>query len=177
MRKITLLCAFTLLAWPNRAAAQERDGQHDFDFEVGHWNIHLKRRVARLAGNNEWVEFDGTSVTKFLWKGAAQIEQFETDAGGNHIEGLTLRTYNPATHQWRLYWANSSDGILVVPQIGQFTKDGQGEFYAQDTLRGKSILVRFIWSKRIRTHRTSSRRSPPMVGRPGKSTGLRIRPA
>jgi|SRR5579863_1454463 len=64
----------------------------------------------------------------------------------DHIEGLTLRTYNPESHQWRLYWANSNDGLLVVPQIGEF-KDGVGEFCAQDIFNGKSILIRFIWSK------------------------------
>jgi hypothetical protein len=128
--------------------APERDGQHDFDFEVGHWNIHLKRRLHPLTGSNQWVEFDGITNTRFLWHGAAQINQFEADGPGGtgHIEGLTLRTYNTATHQWRLYWANARNGIVVVPQIGKFA-NGQGEFYAQDTLDGKSIFVRFIWSK------------------------------
>ena len=32
-----------------------------------------------------------------------------------------------------------------MPQIGEF-KNGRGEFYAQDTLNGKMIFVRFIWS-------------------------------
>ena len=126
--------------------AAEHDGQHDFDFELGSWKIHLKRRLHPLTGSNAWVEFDGTSVTRKLWDGRAQIEEFETDGAGGHIEGLTLRTYNPQTHDWRLYWANSKDGTVVVPQIGQF-KNGQGEFYAQDMLDGKSIFIRFIWSK------------------------------
>ncbi len=129
-----------------QAATVERDGQHDFDFELGSWKIHLKRRLHPLTGSNAWVEFDGTSVTRKVWSGRAQIEEFETDGPAGHIEGLTLRTYNPQTHEWRLYWANSKDGNVVVPQIGQF-KNGQGEFYAQDTLDGKSIFVRFIWSK------------------------------
>ena len=151
MRKLIALCtlamaALSVHALTSSAGAQERDGQHDFDFEVGHWHIHLKRRLHPLTGSNQWVEFDGTSATRFLWHGAAQIEQFETDGAGGHIEGLTLRTYNPATHQWSLYWANSRNGLVVVPQIGQFT-NGPGEFYAQDTLNGKSIFIRFIWSK------------------------------
>ena len=124
----------------------ERDGQHDFDFELGSWKIHLKRRLHPLTGSNTWVEYDGTSVTRKLWDGRAQINEFESDGAASHIEGLTLRTYNPQTHDWRLYWANAKDGKVVVPQIGQF-KNGQGEFYAQDTLDGKSIFVRFIWSK------------------------------
>lgn len=151
MRKLIALCtlataALSVHTLTTSVTPQATDGQHDFDFEVGHWHIHLKRRLHPLTGSNQWVEFDGTSVTRFLWHGAAQVEQFETDGAGGHIEGLTLRTYNPQAHQWRLYWANSKNGIVVVPQIGEF-KDGQGEFYAQDTLNGKSILIRFIWSK------------------------------
>ena len=128
------------------SAPGERDGQHDFDFEVGSWRIHLKRLAHPLSGSNTWVEFDGTSVTRKLWDGRSQIEEFETDSPSGHIEGLTLRLYNPETHEWRLYWANSKKGVLDPPQIGQF-KDGIGEFYAQDTLNGKLIFVRFIWSK------------------------------
>jgi hypothetical protein len=129
-----------------KATPAQRDGQHDFDFEAGHWKIHLKRLVHPLTGSTTWVEFDGTSVTRMLWNGHAQIEEFETTSTADHIEGLTLRTYNPESHQWRLYWASSKDGLLVVPQIGQF-KNGQGEFYAQDMLNGKSIFIRFIWTK------------------------------
>jgi len=123
----------------------ERDGQHDFDFEIGSWKIHLKRRLHPLTGSTTWVEFDGTSVTRKVWDGRSQIEEFETAGAAGHIEGLTLRLYNPQTREWRLYWANAKDGTLVVPQIGKF-KDGRGEFYAQDTFDGKSIFIRFIWS-------------------------------
>ena len=127
-------------------AAAVHDGQHDFDFELGHWHIHLKKLMHPLTGSKDWVEFDGTSVTQKLWDGRAQIEQFETDSSVGHLEGLTLRTFNPQTHQWFLYWANAKDGQVVVPQVGQF-KNGVGEFYAEDVLNGKHIFVRFIWSK------------------------------
>ncbi len=126
--------------------ATDRDGQHDFDFELGSWKIHLKKRLHPLTGSNQWIEFDGTSVTRKVWDGRSQLEEFETDGAAGHIEGLTLRLYNPQSHQWSLFWANAKDGTMAVPQIGQF-KDGRGEFYAQDTLNGKSILVRFIWSE------------------------------
>lgn len=125
--------------------ATERDGQHDFDFELGSWKIHLKRRLRPLTGSNTWIDFDGTSVTRKVWEGRSQIEEFETDGAGGHIEGLTLRLYNPQTRQWSLNWANAKDGAIVAPQVGQF-KDGRGEFYGQDTLNGKLIYIRFIWS-------------------------------
>ena len=155
-RVIVLLCfavqfASSGLVWAETNSntttqAAPHDGQHDFDFELGTWRIHLKKRMHQLAGTNDWVEFDGTSVTRKIWDGRSQIEQFETDSPGGHIEGLTLRLYNPDSHEWRLYWANAKNGIMDVPQVGKF-KDGQGEFYAQDTINGKTILIRFIWSK------------------------------
>jgi hypothetical protein len=135
---------------PSKASANQapadRDGQHDFDFELGHWNIHLKRLQHPLTGSTTWVEFDGTSVTRKVWDGRSQIEEFETDsAAGGHIEGLTLRLYNPQTHQWSLYWANSKIGTMDPPQVGQF-KNGRGEFFGHDTLNGKAIVIRFVWS-------------------------------
>ncbi len=130
---------------PQQAPAT-RDGQHDFDFEVGSFKIHLKRLLHPLTGFTSWVEFDGTSVTRKVWDGRAQLEEFETDSAvAGHIEGLTLRLYNPQSHQWSLYWANSKGGPIDPPQIGEF-KNGRGEFYAQDTLNGKSIFVRFVWT-------------------------------
>jgi len=141
------VCVVPTFAQDSNAAKSVRDGQHDFDFEIGSWKIHLKKRLNPLTGSDKWVEFDGTSVTRKVWDGRSQIEEFETDSPTTgHIEGMTLRLYHPDSHQWYLYWANSKDGVLVVPQIGEF-KNGQGEFYAQDMLNGKAILIRFIWSK------------------------------
>jgi hypothetical protein len=130
----------------SQPVAAERDGQHDFDFELGSWKIHLKRLLHPLTGSTTWVEFDGTSVTRRVWDGHAQLEEFETDnAAAGHIEGLTLRLYNPQSNQWSLYWANSKGGPIFPPQIGEF-RNRRGEFYAQDMLNGKSIFVRFVWT-------------------------------
>jgi len=126
-------------------ASAERDGQHDFDFEIGSWNIHLSRLKDRLAGSTTWVDFDGTSVTRKVWNGRANLEEFETDSSQGHIEGLTLRLYNPQSHQWSIYWANGKDGILAQPMIGEF-KNGRGEFFDQEPWKGRAVYVRFIWS-------------------------------
>ena len=129
-------------------AAPLRDGQHDFDFEIGSWKIHLSRLEDRLVGSKTWVEFDGTSVTRKVWDGRADLEEFETDSPTGHIEGLSLRVYNPQTHQWSIYWANSKDPALgqpIIPMVGEF-KDGRGEFYDQELWKGRAVYVRFIWS-------------------------------
>jgi hypothetical protein len=122
----------------------ERDGQHDFDPLIGSWKYHLKRRLNPLTGSTTWVEFDGTGVCRKIYDGAS-IDEIEIDGPTGHVEGLTLRVYNPQSHQWRLYWANKKIGILDPPQIGEF-KDGHGQFFAQDTINGKTILIRFDWT-------------------------------
>jgi hypothetical protein len=126
--------------------ASERDGQHDFDPLIGSWKYHLKRRLNPLTGSNTWVELEGTGICVKVWDGRAQLDQLEVSGPTGHIEGLTLRLYNPQSHQWSLYWANSKDGNMDdPPQVGEF-KDGRGEFFAQVKRNGRAILVRYDWS-------------------------------
>jgi hypothetical protein len=128
-------------------ASAQRDGMHDFDFEDGTWKIHLKRLDHPLTGSHTWIEFDGTTTTRRLWNGGAHIEQFETEGAAGRVEGLTLRIYNPESHQWSIYWANSKNGELGLPaMVGEF-KDGVGEFYDQEPYHGRMIFVRFLWSQ------------------------------
>jgi hypothetical protein len=127
-------------------ATAERDGSHDFDPLFGHWKFHMKRLLHPLTGSNTWVESEGTGACFKIWDGRAQMDTIELDGPTGHIEGLTLRTYDPQSHQWRLYWANSKNGKIDPPQVGEF-KNGRGEFYAQDTIDGKTILIRYVWTK------------------------------
>src|SRR5580704_17967670 len=62
-----------------------RDGQHDFDFELGTWKIHLAQLLHPLTGSTTWVQFDGTSVTRKVWDGRSQLEEFEVDRPSGHI--------------------------------------------------------------------------------------------
>jgi hypothetical protein len=136
----------TTSASPALQAATPRDGQHDFDFEIGTWKIHLKRLMHPLTGSTTWVEFDGTVAAHKVWDGRANFDEFQADSPSGHIEGLTLRLYNPQSHQWNLYWANSKSGLFSgPPQVGEF-KNGVGEFYCQDTFNGRTILIRYVWS-------------------------------
>ncbi len=66
---------------------------------------------------------------------------------GGDYWGFTSRAYDPATGQWAIWWLDSRNphGPLDPPMKGRFV-DGVGTFYADDTLRGKPIKVRFIWS-------------------------------
>ena len=123
----------------------ERDGQHDFDFEIGTWKTHLSRRLHPLTGSTTWVEYEGTSVVRKVWDGRANLVELEVSGPAGHIEGLSLRLYNPQSHQWSLNFASSNGGAISVPTIGEF-KDGRGEFFDTEPFNGRSILVRNVWS-------------------------------
>jgi len=123
----------------------ERDGQHDFDFEIGTWKTHLRRLLHPLSGSTTWAEYEGTTSVRRVWNGRANLLVLEVDGPKGHIEALSLRLYNPQSHQWSLNFANSKGGTLSQPTIGGF-KDGRGEFFDQEMLHGRAILVRFVIS-------------------------------
>ena len=123
--------------------SMERDGQHDFDFEIGNWTTHLRRLAHPLTGSTTWIEYDGTTVVRRVWNGRANLVELEVDGPSGHLEGLSLRLYNPQSRQWSLNFSNSSGGTISQPTIGQF-KNGRGEFFDQETLNGRAIYVRFV---------------------------------
>jgi len=141
---IALSLALLGASLPLEAQARP-DGQHDFDFEMGRWRVHLERLVKPLSHSTTWISYDGTSVVRPVWGGLANLGELEVDGGGKHVEGLSLRIYDARARQWRIHWANSSDGVLGPAMVGGFAK-GRGEFYDQEDFEGRPIFVRFIFS-------------------------------
>ena len=125
------------------ATPERRNGQGDFDFGIGTWKTHLKRRLRPLTGSDEWVEYQGTTVVRKVWNGRANIVELDVSGPAGRIEGLSLRLYNPETRQWSLNFSNVKGGTLSPPTIGEF-KNGRGEFFNQETLSGRAIMVRFV---------------------------------
>ena len=128
-----------------QSTSARRDGQHDFDFEIGVWKTHLKRLLNPLTGSTKWVEYEGTTVVRKVWNGRANLVELVADGPAGHFEGLSLRLYNPQSRQWSLNFANANGGVMTAPTIGEF-KNGRGEFFNQDTLDGRAIFVRFVIS-------------------------------
>src|SRR5271170_7943618 len=141
IRAYLLLCAVALAAQPLHLQAQQnptapqtnappattpRDGQHDFDFEIGTWKTHLRRLQHPLTGSTTWIEYDGKSYIRKIWDGRANLVELEVDGPSGHIEGLSLRLHNPESRQWSLNFASSAGGSMSVPTVGEF-KDGRGE--------------------------------------------------
>jgi hypothetical protein len=146
--KSFLYCTLTLLFFLSvdvlaQTNSLPRDGQRDFDFEIGKWTTHLKRRLRPLTGSNEWVEYDGTSIVTKVLNGRANLVELNVKGSAGQIEGMSLRLYNPDARQWSLNFSNIRSGTLSPPVIGEF-KNGRGEFYGADTLGSRAILVRFV---------------------------------
>ena len=124
---------------------KQRNGQNDFDFEIGTWKTRLKRLMNPLTGSNTWIEYEGTTVVRKVWDGRANLVELNVKGAAGRIEALSLRLYNPESRQWSLNFANIKSGVMTTPTIGEF-KNGRGEFYNQETLNGRAILVRFVIS-------------------------------
>jgi hypothetical protein len=130
---------------PSPAPVPQRDGRHDFDFEIGSWRTHISRLLHPLTGSTTWVKYQGTSVVRRVWNGRANLLELEVAGPAGNIEALSLRLYNPEAHQWSLNFSNSSVGTLGQPTVGEF-RNGRGEFFDQETIGGRAVLVRFVIS-------------------------------
>jgi hypothetical protein len=130
----------------SQVAGAARDGQHDFDFNIGVWHTHIRRVLDPLSGGTHTIELNGTVAVRKVWDGRAQLEEIEADGPNGHWEGLTMFLYNPASHQWSQSFIGSKAATLEAPLIGSF-KDGRGELFAQDTDDSKAVLVRGVWSE------------------------------
>jgi hypothetical protein len=121
---------------------------YDFDFFVGRWNVRNRRLACRLAGCTEWKEYEGTDHVRSILNGIGLTNNSRSIVDGERFDGVGLKLFDPKTRLWSIYWADSRTGVLDEdhPVVGSF--DGNiGTFYAQDTLRGKPILVMARWDK------------------------------
>ena len=138
---LSLLC----LLIGSTAAAQERDGQHDFDWDLGRWQVHMQRLLFPLTGSRTWAEYEGTDVVRKVWDGRANLGEVELDGPSGHLEFLTLRLYNPQSRQWSMNISNSAAGVLSPPAVGRF-EGGRGEFFDEEDYNGRHVRVRFVVS-------------------------------
>jgi hypothetical protein len=108
---------------------------------VGTWKSEIKRLQKPLTGSTTWVPAVAKLKIQSLWQGDASFEELILDGANVHVDGVTLRLYDPLSKQCRIYWANRNGAPLGNPGIGGF-KNGRGEFYDQEEFAGRMILVR-----------------------------------
>lgn len=119
---------------------------HDFDFYMGKWRVHHRRLTERLAGSDEWQEFESISTAWPILGGAGNIDDNVLELPAGTYRAISLRTYDPETDRWSIWWLDGRNpGQLDPPVVGGF-KDGIGVFEGDDTFHGQPIIVRYIWS-------------------------------
>ena len=117
----------------------------DFDFWFGSWDVRNRWLRRRLAGSDDWEEFDATVVARPLLDGVGNEDEFRTDHAGGFI-GMSFRFFDPERRRWSIYWADSRrPGELDPPVFGTFSGD-VGLFEGENVYRGRPILVRFTWT-------------------------------
>lgn len=125
---------------------ENNQGLHDFDFLIGNWHIKNERLPKYLQGSSDWETFEATGTMNLILGGLGNIDDFTPKNWKPGFIGMSLRIFNPKTQLWSIYWADNDRTVLDPPVIGKFS-NGIGMFEGSDTLAGKPILIRFIWSK------------------------------
>jgi hypothetical protein len=117
----------------------------DFDFAIGDWTVKHRRLKERLAGCDDWVEFDGTMSTRKILGGDGNLEDNFLDLPGDPYRAIALRSFDPLTLHWSIWWLDGRNPThLDIPVVGGFAA-GKGLFYANDQLDGQPIKIRFTW--------------------------------
>jgi hypothetical protein len=150
---LAILVGSMTSAQPSRGdskAAQDANltGLHDFDFLLGRWRVHHRQLKERLADSHEWTEFEGSLVTRRLMNGWANVGDNIFKMPGGEVRGVGLRSYDPKTGQWSVWWLDGRDpsADLGAPIKGGF-QNGIGTFFSDEMYRGKPIRVRVTWSR------------------------------
>jgi hypothetical protein len=126
-------------------AEQPKGGAHDFDFARGVWHTHVTRVLDPFDGGTHTETMDGTKTSRPVWDGRAWLEEIEADGPSGHWEGASLFVYNAKAQQWSQTYIDSDSGEIEAPTIGSF-KDGRGEFFGTTVYKGRTVLVRGVWS-------------------------------
>jgi hypothetical protein len=98
------------------AKDNEVPGVHDFDFLVGHWQVHHRKLKERLANNHEWIEFEGTLVSQPLMGGYANVDDDVFDVPGGTYRGVAPRSFDAKSQQWSIWWIDSRTPLAPLVQ-------------------------------------------------------------
>lgn len=152
MRFVTVLAGcLAIAAIPSLTQAQPapqstlRDGSHDMDFAIGNWTTEVTIIKDPFNKPSEQIHMRGTKVARPLWNGKGVLEEIEAGQGANHWQGATLFLYDPKAGQWSQNYADADEGRMDgPPSIGGY-RDGNLEFYSQEFVGDRAMLVRGTW--------------------------------
>ena len=123
----------------------------DFDFLMGIWRVQHRSRVRRLAGCNDWIEFEGTCAARKILGGLGNTDENDIAMPGQRYTGMSLRLWDVERERWTIHWLDSRRPSHLAPPVkGSFeeTRAGKlGTFHGDDEFEGRPIRVRYLWSR------------------------------
>ena len=121
--------------------------RNDFDFLFGRWRVHHRRLRERLAGCNEWEEFEGTSVAQPIMDGFGNIDDNVLHLPAGAYRAASIRAFDERSGRWAIWWLDARNPHLAInpPVIGGFD-NGVGTFYSDESFKGRPIRVRYRWT-------------------------------
>ena len=131
----------------SRSWARPAGGLHAWDWLIGEWKVRHRRLKARLAGSTDWEEFDGTSTTWLSLGGLGTLDDNLLEFPGGSYRAIGVRAFDPKTRRWAVWGLDSRNPTVIQPPVFGSFENGIGTFLGDDTLNGKPITIRFLWSK------------------------------
>lgn len=118
-----------------------------FDFEVGTWNVKMRRRKldASLRPVSDWIGFDATVEMRLILGGLGNVEEVTMYTPDGVKRAAGSRFYNPATKEWRIYWSSEGDGRWQDPMIGGFAVENGMLIMTDELYEGKPVRVCYVW--------------------------------
>ncbi|MFV3131812.1 hypothetical protein [Niveispirillum sp. KHB5.9] len=114
----------------------------DFDFLAGEWRI-SHRRLKQDSG--EWDEFTGEATCWTILNGAGSVEELRIPA--RNFAGMGLRLLEVEHGVWSDFWVNAKSGVLTLPGMAGWFRDGVGTFEADEMDDDQPIKVRGVWDR------------------------------
>lgn len=85
--------------------------------------------------------------TRSILGGFGNLEDNVLSKPDGTYRAVALRSFDVTSGTWAIWWLDGrAPHQLDVPVIGGFV-DGVGTFYADDTLDGRAIRIRFVWTR------------------------------
>ena len=146
--RLVNISTLTVVTTVDNQEGKSMSGASDFDFLLGTWTIHNRRRTNPFEKEGVWEEFLATQTGGKYLDGRVQIEFFEGEMlpSGEVTKGLTIRTFDEQSQQWSIRWLDNRDPHDFTPLVGAF-QDGIGLFYQEITspITGQLVRLRFTW--------------------------------
>ncbi|RWB50225.1 MAG: DUF1579 domain-containing protein, partial [Mesorhizobium sp.] len=89
------------------------DGRADFDFFFGRWNVSHRRLQKRLQDDTNWDVFGGTCEVRAILGGLGNVDDNVIELPVEAYRAATLRTFDPATRQWSIWWIDGRNPATI----------------------------------------------------------------